>query len=177
MPTFIATLPVHALVVHAVVVLVPLAVLTGIVVAVWPAARRRYGWPVAGLAVLATIAVPLATSSGEDLERRLPADPLIETHARLGDELLVFVLPMAAAIVGLVLLDFYRDRTTRAEGVGATAAPAAGWLRPVAIVLAVVTVAAAVVSAVQVVRIGDAGARAVWHDTQYVPAHGGGDGE
>lgn len=83
MPAFIANLPLHPLVVHAVVVLVPLAVLTGIVVAVWPRARRAYGWPVAAIAVLAAISIPVATSSGEQLRDRLPANSMIETHAEL----------------------------------------------------------------------------------------------
>jgi glyceraldehyde-3-phosphate dehydrogenase/erythrose-4-phosphate dehydrogenase len=40
-PLLVFGLPTHALLVHAVVVLVPLAVLGAVVVAVWPAARRR----------------------------------------------------------------------------------------------------------------------------------------
>ena len=37
-------LPLHPLVVHAVVILVPLAALGGIVISAWTAARKRYGW-------------------------------------------------------------------------------------------------------------------------------------
>ncbi len=177
MPAFIADLPLHPLVVHAVVVLVPLAVLTGIAVAVWPAARHRFGWPVAGLAVLATLSIPVATSSGEDLRDRLPDTRLIAEHAELGDQLLVLVAPMTAALIAIMLLERYTARTTRTEGPGSmVGAATARWTRPTLIVLAVATVALAAVSAVQVVRIGDSGARAVWQDTHYVtPTHHGGD--
>ncbi|HEY7596089.1 MAG TPA: DUF2231 domain-containing protein [Actinophytocola sp.] len=174
MPAFVFGLPLHPLVVHAVVVLVPLALLTGIAIAVWPAARRRYGWPVVFLAVLATLSIPVATSSGEELRDRLPENALIHTHAELGDQLLAFVAPMTIALAALVLLD--RFRTARADGPGTTIAPAARWTRPAAVALAAVAVALAAVSAVQVVRIGDSGARAVWHNTKYVaPTHHGDD--
>jgi uncharacterized membrane protein len=175
MPVFIAGLPLHPLVVHAVVVLVPLAVLTGIAVAVWPAGRQRYGWPVVAVAVLATVAIPVATESGEQLRDRLPNSSLIHTHAELGDQLLAFVAPMTVALAALVLLDRYRSRTRRADGPGTAAAPQARWARPAAIVLAVLTIGFAAVSAVQVVRIGDSGARAVWHDTNYTPPTRHGD--
>ncbi|MFL6118097.1 DUF2231 domain-containing protein [Actinophytocola sp.] len=176
MPAFIAGLPLHALVVHAVVVLVPLAVLTGIVVAVWPTARRRYGWPVVALAALATLAIPIATSTGEELRDRLPDDALIDTHAELGDQLLAFVVPMTVTLAALTLLDHYRARTTRANGPGTTTSPVPRWARPAALALTVLIIGFAAVSAVQVVRIGDSGARAVWHDTKYVaPTHHGDD--
>lgn len=176
MPAFIAGLPLHPLVVHAVVVLVPLAVLAGITVAVWPAGRRRYGWPVVAVAVLATLAIPVATSSGEELRDRLPNSALIHAHAELGDQLLAFVAPMTVALVALMLLDRHRARATRTEGPGTATSPGKRWLRPAAIALTVLVVGFAVVSAVQVVRIGDSGARAVWDDTKYVaPTHHGDD--
>jgi hypothetical protein len=46
-------LPLHPLVVHAVVVLLPLSVVGAIVVALRPAWRQTYGWLVAGLLVVA----------------------------------------------------------------------------------------------------------------------------
>ncbi len=173
MPTFISNLPVHVLVVHAVVVLVPLAVLGAVVVSVWPAARRRYGWLVVGVAVVATAAIPVATSSGEGLEHRLPRTGLLETHTRLGDQLLVFVAAMLVFLVAFMVIHQRNGVLARHEGPGTMTAPAtppllAGPLRIVAGVLAALTVALAVVSGVQVYRIGDSGARAAWADTQYV---------
>ena len=165
MPTFIAGLPLHPLVVHAVVILVPLAVIAGIAVSVRPRWRERFGWPVVALAVVATAAIPVATSSGEDLRDRLTPSSLIAEHAELGDQLLAFMAPMTAVLAALVLLD---RRTRRAEGPGAMVRSIARWTRPATIVLTVAVIGLAVISAVQVVRIGDSGARAVWQDTHYV---------
>ena len=104
-PTFVSGLPLHPLVVHVAVVLVPAAVLGALVVALWPAARRRWGWPVVALTALAAISVPLATSTGEGLEHNLPRTPAIATHAELGDQLLVFVAPLLLVVLGLVLVE------------------------------------------------------------------------
>ena len=94
-PTFVSGLPLHPLVVHVAVVLVPAAVLGALVVALWPAARRRWGWPVVALTALAAISVPLATSTGEGLEHNLPRSPAIATHAELGDQLILVGVPTA----------------------------------------------------------------------------------
>ena len=165
MPVFVFGLPLHVLVVHAVVVLVPLAVLGTVVVALWPAARRRYGWLVVGVTAAATISVPIAGGSGEDLRDRLVPTDLIREHAHLGDQLLVFVAVLFAASTALVWF------TRHDEPTASRRAP-----KPLVIALAGVTVLAAVVSGVQVVRIGDSGARAAWAETHYTaprPEHEG----
>ncbi|GJF01562.1 hypothetical protein PSD17_05260 [Pseudonocardia sp. D17] len=178
MPTFMFGLPLHPLVVHAVVVLVPAAVIGSVLVAAWPRIRPRWGWPVVALTALATLAIPVATSTGESLEHNLPRTAAMETHTQLGDELLVFVAPLLLFVAGLVLLDHLRRRTTdrdtataRHAGPGTMAAPRIrdGQARVGVVVLAVLVVVFAVVSAVQVVRIGDSGARAAWGGVQYAP--------
>jgi hypothetical protein len=178
MPTFIAGLPMHVLVVHAVVVLVPLAVLAAIAVAVWPAARRRYGWLTVGITALATAAIPVATDTGGLLRERLPDNPLIRQHAALGDELLIAMAPLLVLVIAIMLLEHYpsfarrRAGTHRADGPGAAlTAPSLRWARPLSVVLAALTTVVAVFAAVQVVRIGDSGARAAWSDTHYVAPH------
>lgn len=175
MPTFISNLPVHVLVVHAVVVLVPLAVLGAVVAVLWPAARRRYGWLIVGVTAAATAAIPIATSSGEGLEHSLPPDALISVHTHLGDQLLVFVAGMLVVLTAFIVLHQRNHTPARREGPGTTTAAAGltGRLRIAAGVLAVLTVALAVVSGVQVYRIGDSGARAAWSDTQYVTSTSG----
>jgi uncharacterized membrane protein len=175
MPPFIAGLPLHPLVVHAVVVLVPLAVLATIIVAVWSAARARYGWLAVGVTAAATATIPIALGSGDELRARLPDNALIAQHADLGDQLLILVAPLFVVVTALMFVHRARTHVKRTEGPGATiAARPARWVRPTAITLSVLTVALAVGSAVQVVRIGDSGARAAWSDTQYIqPTHGG----
>jgi uncharacterized membrane protein len=157
MPVFVFGLPLHVLVVHAVVVLVPLAVLGTVVVALWPAARRRYGWLVVGVTAAATVCVPIASGSGEDLRDRLVPSDLIREHAHLGDQLLVFVAALFVVSTALVWFTRHDERSTTGR------AP-----KPLVIALAVLTVLSAVASGVQVVRIGDSGARAAWAETHYV---------
>jgi len=165
MPVFVFGLPLHVLVVHAVVVLVPLAVLGTVVVAVRPAARRRFGWLVVGVTAAATACVPIATGSGEDLRDRLVPTDLIRDHAHLGDQLLVFVAVLFAVSTALVWFTRHDEPAT------ASRAP-----KPLVVTLAVLTVLSAAASGVQVVRIGDSGARAAWAETHYVeprPEHRG----
>lgn len=144
-------LPAHPLIVHAVVVLVPLAALSGLVVAVWPAARARYAPLALAVATLALISVPLATHTGEQLERHVQPSAFVERHTEMADGLLPFMglLWLALAVlVGARALRKSRDMEWAKYFVGAAA---------------VVAVAGAVASGVQVVRIGDSGARAAWH--------------
>jgi hypothetical protein len=69
----------------AVVVLVPLAALSALVVAVWPAARARYAPLVLGLATLALISIPLATQTGEKLESHVQPSAFVERHTEMAD--------------------------------------------------------------------------------------------
>jgi hypothetical protein len=174
-PTFVSGLPVHPLVVHAVVVLLPMAVVGSVLVALWPASRARWAWPVVVLTAAAVVSIPLATSTGEGLEHNLPRTPAIAAHAELGDQLLVFAAPLLVCVAALAFLDRRRRHSSVAEaptgGPGAMTASTAtsGGPRLVAVLVAVLTVVFAVVCAVQVFRIGDSGARAAWGDVQYAP--------
>lgn len=148
-------LPVHPLVVHAVVVLLPMAVLGTVAIAVRPAWRARFGITVTAVAALSALLVPVATSSGESLEERV-GDP--GSHAELGDQLIWFALPLLACAAALTWLG---RRTVRAtQGTARTTAPSRG----LTVVVAVVAVAVALATSVQVYRVGDSGARAAWGD-------------
>ena len=156
-------LPLHPLVVHAVVVLLPLGIVGTIAMAVRPGWRHHYGWLAVAVTAAATVLIPVATSSGEDLEKRVgnPGD-----HAELGDQLIWFALPMLLLGVALMYLD---RRTARlaavTESTGQHASPdtprsatrALAWV-------AVLAVVASVAAGVQVYRVGDSGARAAWGD-------------
>jgi uncharacterized membrane protein len=143
-------LPVHPLVVHAVVVLLPLAILGTILIAARRPWRATYGPLVVLIAGAATVLMPVATSSGEALEKRV-GDP--GRHAQLGDQLIWFTIPLLVTVVALVVLDrLDRRRDSRNARRRLTSA------------VAVVAVVAAVASGVQVYRVGDSGARAAWGD-------------
>lgn len=144
-------LPVHVLLVHAVVVLIPLAALLTVLAAVWPAARRRLGviTPLAALAAL--IVVPITTNAGQWLLERVHATPLIEEHVQLGDTMLWFAIGLfVAALLAWGVPTVIVRRTKQAP---------APWIGVVVAVAAVVLAGAAVF---QVFRVGEAGSRAVW---------------
>lgn len=145
-------IPLHPLFVHLTSVAVPVAALTAIVVAVWPAARRwlAVGAPIIGLVAL--VSVPLATSSGEWLEHREQETALLERHTELADGL----LPWSTAVFVLLVLwwGWHRFGTARVTS--------GGTLRAVAIVVPVALIAVGVVSMIEVVVIGHAGAESVW---------------
>jgi hypothetical protein len=146
-------LPVHALVVHAVVVLLPLACIGTIAIAVRPSWRHRYGVLVVACAAVATALIPVATSSGEALESRVgnPGE-----HAELGDQLIWFAIPLLALSLALVWLD-RRHRASESTDVDRKRS---GVTR----LVAVLALVAALATSVQVYRVGDSGARAAWGD-------------
>ncbi|MEU7923818.1 DUF2231 domain-containing protein [Micromonospora sp. NPDC049801] len=162
MPDTVNGLPLHPLVVHVVVVLLPLAAIGVAALAVKPSWRGRYGTLVVVIAALATLAVPLASSSGEDLEHRV-GDPGV--HAQLGDTLIWFAIPLLVAAVALVWL--HRRTSRPAENRTGTAGK-------VTVVVAALAVVVAAANLVQVYRVGDSGAKAVWGNT---PAASAGHGD
>lgn len=143
-------LPLHPLVVHLTVVLVPLVSLGAVVVALWPAARRRYGHLVAVLAVGAAASALVAQKSGEDFMTTFTRPtPAMQHHFDLGTGLTGWVFGLLGA---LILLMAAEALVKRAHPRG----------RLLSVIGSVVTVPLAVVSIVQVARIGHAGATAVW---------------
>ncbi len=155
----ISGLPVHALVVHAVVVVLPLAALGTIAMAVRPAWRVRYGPLVVLAAAGGTALVPVATNSGEALAERVGKPT---QHAELGETVLWFALPLLVLSLALWLLE--RGRTGAPSPVGGAGGTGAGAGVPPLVRhgTAVLASLAAVALTVQVVRVGDSGARVVW---------------
>jgi uncharacterized membrane protein len=158
-------IPLHPLVVHAIVVLLPLALLGTLAIAARPAWRRPYGPLVVAAVAVSAVLTPVATSSGEELEHRV-GDP--GKHAELGDQLIWFVLPLLVLTVALVWVDRRAtvaaapvEGTQRVEGTQGTATTSGSRLPTVLAVLAVV---AALACTVQVYRVGDSGAKAAWGD-------------
>ncbi len=149
MPNDFHGLPLHPLIVHATVVIVPLAALTVLLAALWPRFRRWAGPLPAGISLVGLVLVPLSTSTGETLERHVPHSALLERHTHLADGLLPWMIGLlAVALVGYAL---QRRRTPIS--------------RAVPILVAVLTVVAVVGTTVQVVRIGESGAKAAWAGT------------
>jgi uncharacterized membrane protein len=183
-PEFIGGLPLHPLIVHFVVVLLPLAVAGSILTAVWPWFRQRFGWLTVGAAAVGTILSPVATNSGTKLEARIGSNPGIERHAELGDLMVWWALALFVAVSAVMVLHTMAERraaeTTDEEpadgggGVATQTRKATG--QTVAMIVAMVaTVGLAVGTGIHVYRVGDAGARLVWDFVEKnPPANSGG---
>jgi hypothetical protein len=158
----IGGLPLHALVVHAAVVGIPLAALLAFLFA-FPKTRAWARWPLAIVVVGATAVAFVARQSGLALEAALgitsgnPVGPLIAKHYQLGNQLLYIMI--AFSIIALVNV-FVVSRGTPDTAPGGT-----GQSAILRVGLPILLVAVAVVALVWVVRVGDLGARAVWNPT------------
>lgn len=181
MPDFVGGLPLHPLVVHFVVVLLVIAVGGAVLVAVWPAVRRRFGWLAVAAAGVGTALVPIATDSGEFLESRIGTNPGIQEHARLGDLLVWWALGLFVAVTALMVLhqrgEKARSQEPAEEGAGGTTAVQtrqASGTKVAVLVAAVVTVGLAAATGIHTFRVGDAGARLVWEFVEDTPPANGG---
>jgi hypothetical protein len=141
-------LPVHALVIHVVIVLVPLAAAGVVVIAVVPRWRARFGVPVLLIATAGLAAVPVATQSGGKLKDRLGASGVvarqIQDHKQMGDRVIWPTLAMWLLAIALVVMDRQGGRGTAVK------------------VVAVLAALAAAAAAAQVLITGHLGSTAVW---------------
>jgi hypothetical protein len=171
-PDTVNGLPVHVLLVHAVVVLVPLCAALLVAAAALPAVRARLGGALPLLAAGCVVLVPVTTSAGQSLRRLVGGGgPLVERHAHLGGQL----LPWTVGLLLLSLVVWWQGRQARdLEPVAAGRQPTPsstsltgtrGAARPALLVQVAVLLVCAVVAVgtvVTVVRIGESGSRAVW---------------
>lgn len=144
-------LPIHALVVHAAVILTPLAAVLGF--GLWlPRWRMALRWPLVAVAAIATVAVFVAKESGEVLEESLGdqlkdnvTGDVVERHEELAERLWIALLIYLLIVVVVALL---LPRVQNPLAFGGLAA--------------IVTVVAIIV-AVLVFQTGEAGSKARWN--------------
>jgi hypothetical protein len=150
-------LPLHPLVVHVIVVLVPLAALGTVAMAVRPTWRRAYSLPVLALAVLSLAAVPVATESGEQLADAVHhQSSALDAHMSRADTVLPAMVVYVVLLLAAVVLD--RRGESRSDG------PVALATRTATITL-LLAAAVGVVATALVVWTGHAGATATWSGT------------
>jgi hypothetical protein len=164
-PKTINGLPLHPLIIHATVVMLPLAAISVLVAGLWPRARRYLHVAPVVLSVVALILLPLSYKSGENLKDEIGGGPLIERHEELAHQLL---WPVIGLLVAAIVIEFVRRRgdtsgapTGGLQGRAQTARVDAG-VAPLAVIAAVLAVVFSVWTTVQTVRVGEAGAKAVW---------------
>ncbi|MEU4194985.1 DUF2231 domain-containing protein [Kribbella sp. NPDC026611] len=150
-------LPLHVLVIHLAVIVLPVAALTGIVFALVPRWRWFLRWPVLLLGIGTVVCAYVAKKSGEAFVNAVPTlEKAVAVHAKRGDLLVWFCVAFAVVAVAAFLL--LGGQSALASGKGAKATTS----RPLELVTQLAVVVVAVLVLYQTVRTGDAGARAVW---------------
>jgi uncharacterized membrane protein len=143
-------LPLHILVIHFVVVLLPISAFATIGVFVRPTWRRKYGAWIAALNVMMLVLTFVTVRAGEDLKDRYRALGDTQTpkdhHEGLGKALLWVVLALAVLSAAAWWVGRMPNMGPAAIGLGA--------------VVALVAVAAIVLT----MLTGDAGSRSHWSD-------------
>ena len=148
----IGGLPLHPLVVHFAVVLLPVAALGLVVLVAVPRWADRFGWLDLGMLALGVGAAFVAKQSGEALAQTV-GEPA--THATWGDQLPL--LGTWLLVLGGVWFLLHR-RTT-----------AAGSRSPATAVVGVLAALLALGVTVVTVIVGHTGAQAAWEDVAAVP--------
>lgn len=141
----LAGLPLHPLLVHSAVVLVPLVAVGALVMSYLPSFSRRHGKLILILALIAQVSVFLAKMSGEAFAEILNKN--VEKHAELGEIAPIVTLPMVA----LIYLRWRMDRSGSTFG--------SVLIRRLT---SVALIAASLVSLVVIVLVGHSGASSVW---------------
>lgn len=152
-------LPLHPLVVHGAVVLVPLALIGAITISFWPAARRQYGKLTLVIAVIAAGFAGVARLSGDALLQTKPAvSPVLEGHESWGEAV---IYPAIAVIigVGLILLAEWLRAKDPETGTAGYTNPRA---RLAVLLGGAVNVIAAATGLVLITLAGHSGATSVW---------------
>ncbi|MCD4534354.1 hypothetical protein LRP67_09695 [Nocardioides sp. cx-169] len=143
-------LPLHALVVHAAVVLGPLSALAGLLYALVPRWRDVIRWPLVVMAAVAVGAVWVAYLSGAQLEEANtyggPLAALVETHEERAG---ILRISMTAFALIAFLAAWWHTRTG-----------------PVRAVMSGLVALSAAVTLVYVVLTGDAGAQIAWYGVE-----------
>jgi hypothetical protein len=149
-------LPAHPLVVHAAVVLLPLAALGLVAVAAVPRWRRTYAPLVLALSIAALGAVWLATETGESLQERVTETALVERHAELAEQVLPWAIAVLVVAGAVILVDRLRSERWRVP-------------RPVTTVgLVVLAMVAGTGATWKVIEVGHSGAKATWNEVSHV---------
>lgn len=156
-----AGLPLHVLLVHALIVLTPLIASALVLIAAWPAARRILWLPVLiGGVVLLPLGL-ITIEAGKWLEARVPPAPLIQEHTAQGEDIvpwLITLLVLAVVIAAWAVVELIGARRAAAGGAGI----GRGIRIAVSVVLTIAALAIAAGSTWTLVRIGESGSRAVW---------------
>lgn len=152
----ISGIPLHPLIVHIPVVLIPLAFIVAILALVRPSWRHWALPATAILALVSGIGVQLAESSGEGLESLGEHSALIERHSQLAEQTGPLVLIFFLLAAGAAVAHYLANREDAATS------PRTQTLTKMLVPLCALSVLMGAVSSVWVYRTGHSGAESVW---------------
>jgi len=156
-------LPLHVLVIHVTVLVLPVGALTAIVFALVPKWRWLLRWPTLLLGLGSLVCAVVARQTGKAFVKAVPQlDPLVKVHQNRGNLLVIFCIVFAVVAVAAFLL--LSGPTALASGKGAKEPKS----RPLELLVSAAVVVIGIVVIYQTIRTGDAGAKAVW--TGILPA-------
>jgi hypothetical protein len=158
--------PTHPLAVHAPVVLIPILAIAAIVFAVRPSWRARAWWVMVPFVLFSVVMLFVAKESGEsllDAEQGsvvlLGTQQTISDHKSLGEATFTVALVWLVVTIALAV----RDRMTLRPLARKLSADVAVVERDlIATVFSVLTVVAAIVTTIWLIRTGHAGAESRW---------------
>jgi hypothetical protein len=153
---YIFGLPMHAMVIHAVVVLVPLSALCAIAYVARPSWRQALRWPTVVGAVVAGVGAFVAAESGEQLLVRVSQArasttdfDLLQNHVDWGDRAKLFcLLFMVLTLAAVWFVKPPEQQTPRS--------------RPTEVLLSILVTLSALAAITTVVFAGHAGTEVVW---------------
>jgi uncharacterized membrane protein len=167
-------LPLHPLIVHIPVAMLPLAFLGVAVMCIKRAWYERYRWAVLVVGGIGTLGAILAASTGESLEsdvRRTEGAAAIHgihEHAEAGDLARTVAIVFFIALAAWVLIPWYLDRRHAHQQTGSEGEGAVGHShrhsKLARSALMVTTAVLATASMATIYRAGHSGATSVWRE-------------
>jgi hypothetical protein len=155
-------LPVHPLIVHVAVVVLPVAALALIVIMALPRVHWMLRWGVIAALAVGTLAAWIAAESGEALSERVGD---AEVHEALGENLpTIALITLGLGVVWAVISELSARAARAATSAGATGptgSRALLWLR---IIVSIVTAGMAAYAIYYTIIVGHSGAVASWLD-------------
>ncbi|MBB3050472.1 putative membrane protein [Prauserella isguenensis] len=148
-------LPLHPLLVHAVVVLVPLAVFALLLAQFWPAARGRLGLTTPFAALIVASLVPFTTAAGQSLASVVGPVPSVLEHERYGRMLLPWSIGLF--LVATAQWAWFRWAATALRRAQRERAATAG-----SVLLGIAVIVVAVGTMTVLIVTGHSGSRSVW---------------
>lgn len=164
--SILASLPLHPLLVHIPVVLVPLLFVAAIAIAVRRSWFDKLAIATGLVAIVAGFGTALAGQSGEELEEKVKRTAAVHDHVELGDQAKFVIIVFLFALLAWIALDWLVKHRPSIK------VPQAGAVLKGLMALSIVLGA---VSTVWVFRAGHSGATATWNDKTGAQVTDGGD--